>query len=140
MPQFSLVGANIVVYANNAVLKEVQSVNFEVDYGEQEIRGIDSPYPQEIAATQVSVSGSMTLIRQKNSGGLQAKNLRPLFTDIGASPYIQLRVHDRQSGEDIISLPYAKIIKESHSAAAKGVYHITVQFSGLLPLFALDRA
>lgn len=137
--QFTLTGAHIQVYVNNQVLKEVQSISFDIDYGEQQLRGIDSPYPQEIAVTSISVTGSMQLIRQKNSGGIQSQNMRPLFTDVAAGPYINIRVHDRQSGEDILFLPSAKIIKESHSAATKAIYRVNISFTGIIPLAPADR-
>lgn len=137
--QFTLAGAHIQVYVNNKLLKEVQSITVDIDYGEQQVRGIDTPYAQEIAVTSITVSGTMNLIRQKNSAGLQALSLRPLFTDVGAAPYISIRVHDRQSGEDILYLPNAKINKETHSAAIKTIYHVSVAFSATIALGPLDR-
>lgn len=135
-----LTGANIKLYVNNQVYKEVQSVNFTVDYGETEIYGIDAPYPQEIATTKISVRGTVTGLRIKLSGGLQAKNLRPLFVDVLASPYISLRISDRYSGEDILFIPNAKVTRESHSIATKSTYKLNFDFVGQIPLFALDRS
>lgn len=135
-----LTGPNIVLYINNTIYKEVQSVNFTVDYAENPIYGIDAPYPQEIALTRISVVGSVQGIRVKNSGGLQGKNLRPLFTDVAASPYISLRIHDRSSGEDILFIPNAKVTRESHAIATKTTYKLNFDFVGQLPLFALDRS
>lgn len=135
-----LTGAHIKLYINNKAYKEVQSVNLVVDYGETEIYGIDAAYPQEIAPTKVSVRGSVQGIRIKHSGGLQGANLRPLFTDIAASPYISLRIQDRQSGEDILFIPNAKVTRESHSAVVKSTYKLNFDFIGQIPLFALDRA
>lgn len=136
----ALTGALIKIYLNNKVYKEVRSFTLNVDYGENEIYGIDSPYPQEIAPTKISVKGSISGIRVKYSGGLQASNLRPLFTDLAASPYISIRVVDRSSGEDIVFIPQAKVIRESHTAPSKGVYTLSFDFAGIIPLFALDRS
>lgn len=135
-----LTGAHIKVYLNNKVYKELRSFSLSVDYGESEIYGIDSAYAQEIAPNKVSVRGSFSGIRVKYSGGLQASNLRPLFQDFAASSYISIRVVDRSTGEDIVLIPRAKIMRESHSAAAKGVYSLSFDFAGIVPLFALDRS
>jgi hypothetical protein len=135
-----LSGANIKLYINNKVYNVVQSVTFSVDYGETEIYGIDAVYAQEIATTRVSVRGSVQGIRLKLSGGLQGANIRPLFTDIAASPYISLRISDRYSGEDIIFIPNAKVTRESHTIASKTTYKLSFDFVGQVPLFALDRS
>lgn len=135
-----LTGAHIKLYINNKVYKEVQAINLNVDYGETEIYGIDAAYPQEIATTRISVRGSVNGIRIKHSGGLQGANIRPLFTDVAAAPYISIRIQDRQTGEDILFIPNAKVTRESHSAVVKSSYKLNFDFIGQIPLFALDRA
>lgn len=134
-----LTGANIKFYVNNTLYKVVQSVSLNVDYGETEIYGIDAAYPQEIAPGRVTVRGNVNGLRIKYSGGLQAANLRPIFTDIAASPYISIRIQDRYSGEDILFIPNAKVSSESHSIEAKRTYKLNFSFVGQIPLFALDR-
>jgi hypothetical protein len=135
-----LTGANIKLYINNKVYKEVQSISFSIDYGEKEIYGIDALYPQEIAPSKISVRGSVSGIRVKLSGGLQAVNLRALFQDAAAGSYISLRITDRYSGEDIIFIPNAKVTRESHTIATKSTYKLNFDFIGQIPLMALDRS
>ena len=134
-----LVGANIKVYLNGEIYPEVQSISYTIDYGEQEIYGIDQVFPQEIAVTKVSVNGSITGIRTKYSGGLQAKGIRPLIFDVLNAPYISLRVVDRSNGEDIIYIPSLKVSDESFGAAAKGMVNLSYKFKGIMPLNPLDR-
>lgn len=134
-----LVGAHIKLYINNQVYKTVQSISFSVDYGEEAIRGIDVGYAQEIAGGILSVSGSVQGLRVKNSGGLQASNMRPLFVDLMANPYISIRIQDRSTGEDILFIPSAKVSQENHSASTKSTYKMNFNFIGQIPQFALDR-
>lgn len=136
----TLQGAHIKLYLNNKLYKVAQTVTFQVDYGETEIYGIDSMYPQEIAPTKISVRGNVNGLRIKQSGGLQAAELRPLFQDAAASPYISIRIQDRSTGEDIIFIPNAKVANEGHSAAIKSSYKLNFSFVGQIPLFALDRS
>jgi hypothetical protein len=140
MASIILAGPNIRLYVNNTLYKEVQSISLSVDYGEEGIYGIDSPYPQEIALTKMSVRGSIRGLRIKNSGGLQAKNMRPLWKDLAASPYISIRIQDMTSTEDIVFLPNAKVIREDHSVEIKKVYSLNLDFVAQIPLFALDRS
>jgi hypothetical protein len=135
-----LSGANIILWVNNVQYKEVQTLTFSVDYGEEPIYGIDSPMPQEIAGTRLTIKGNVSGIRIKNSGGIQAKNLRPLFTDLGASPYVSIRIQDRQSQEDILFIPQAKVVRENHTAATKSSYKLNFDFVGMMALWALDRS
>lgn len=140
MARYTMVGADIKVYINNKVYNVAQSVSFEVDYGESAIYGIDTPWAQEVAGGRASVRGSIRGLRMKYSGGLQGSNIRPSFDNLAASPYISIRIQDRQTGEDIALIERAKVSKESHSAGIKGSYKLNFDFEGQMILFALDRA
>lgn len=135
-----LTGAQIRLYVNNKIYNTVQSINLTVDYGETEIYGIDSPYPQEIAPGKIMVRGQISCIRVQNSGGLQAGRLRPLTKDFAASPYISLRINDRKTNEDIVFIPNAKVTRETHVAGTKQTYKLTFEFVGQMAMFALDRS
>jgi hypothetical protein len=135
-----LTGAQIELWINNKQYKEVESLTFNVSYGEEAIYGIDSPYPQEIAVTRIEVAGSVSGLRLKLSGGLQAKNMRSLFMDVMSSPYISIRVTDRVTQEDILFIPQAKITREAHTVPSRGTYKLNFDFRGLVPYFALDRS
>lgn len=135
-----LAGAHIKLYINNQVYKVVQSITITVDYGEQPQYGIDANHAQEIASTRLSVSGSVQGLRVKNSGGLQASNMRPLFKDLQANPYISIRIQDRSTGEDIIYIPQCKVSQETHTASTKSTYKMNFNFIGIVPYFALDRS
>lgn len=135
----ALTGAHIVVYINNKKYKPVQGVSFEIDYGEVEIYGIDSPYPQEIAVTKITVRGRINGLRLKHSGGIQADEARPLYLDVAAGSYISIRIQDRQTQEDILFIPQAKVSKESHQISTKSTYKLSFDFIGIVPLQALDR-
>ena len=135
-----ITGAHIEIFWNNLQYKEVADISFTVDYGEEEIYGIDSPYAQEIAGGKITISGQVSGFRLKLSGGLQAKNLRPLFSDVSANPLVSLRVSDRATSEDIIFIPQCKISSESHTIPSKGTYKLNFSFKGMVPYFALDRS
>lgn len=139
-PSVVLTGALVRVYINNRLYKEAQSVQYTLDSGEHEIYGIDSPFPQEIASTRSTVTGSISGLRVRFSGGLQSYNAKPLITDLVKAEYISIRIQDRVSGEDILFVPNAKISQQTFQAAAKGTVKLNFNFKGLVGLEPLDRA
>jgi hypothetical protein len=139
MPQLVIAAASVRLYVNNTIYPVTQSVSINQDTGEYAIFGINSPYPQEIAGGgQNVVKGSATLIRTHNSGGIQAVNLRPLFSDIVSSEYVSLRLEDRQTSETLWSVPKAKITSVSETVAAKGTYHISISWTAQMMFWTLD--
>jgi len=139
MPQYSMVGSEVILYINNNKYSAAQSISFTVSYEENVIYGIDSQFGQEICGGKVSITGSVKSLRIRNSGGLEGVSARNLIVDIMSNPYISLRITSRVSGEDVLFIPRAKVTSETHSVAAKGVYSLSFNFVGLIPEFALDR-
>ena len=138
-PAVVLTGALVRIYINNRIYNEAQSVSYTLDYGESEIYGIDTPYPQEIHSTRAMVAGSISGIRIRNSAGIQSFNARPKITDIIKAEYISIRIQDRSSGEDILFIPNAKISKQSFQVQAKGVVRLNFDFKGLIGFEPSDR-
>jgi hypothetical protein len=134
-----MVGAEIVIYINGKKYNSAQSFSLNCDYGETPIFGIDSPFAQEITTNKVSVSGSISGIRIRNSSGIQSVSAVGLTKDIMSSPYISILIEDRQTQEQIVYLPRAKVTSESHSAAAKGTYKLNISFIAVLAEWASDR-
>lgn len=139
MAQYSISGAQILIYLNEKKFVTSQAINFSVDTGEKYIYGIDSIFAQEIIPTKMSVTGNINGLRLRNSGGIQALAGKSLLVDILSAPYISIRITDRVTKEDILFIPRCKISNESHTVSAKGIYKINFAFMGLIPLFALDR-
>jgi hypothetical protein len=135
-----LTGALIRLYINNRVYKEVQQVAYNIDYGEYPIYGIDSPIAQEIAPGKITVSGSVSGVRVRHSGGLQAYDARPLILNSRSSAYISIRINDRSTGEDILFIMSAKITNQKMTIGTKGTAKLSFDFIGLVPLEPLDRA
>lgn len=134
-----IAGGSIRLYLNERVYSVAQSVSLEVETGEYEIRGINSPYAQELAGGgQISIKGSVSGVRIKNSGGIQGSNGRPLFSDAAASNLVSLRVEDRATGETIWNIPKAKLSNISEGAATKGIYHVSFNFIGQILYYPLD--
>lgn len=137
--QRTISGAHIKIYINGIVYNESQQLDYTFDYGEEPIYGIDSPHPQEIKISRISVTGNISGVRVANSNGLQGQGIRSGIRQSTFSPYISLRVQDRRTGEDILFIPFAKVTKESSSVNAKGVMKTNFSFTGLQGQQPLDR-
>jgi len=134
-----IAGAQIKLYVNGIVYNEVQSLSYTIDYGEEPIYGIDSVFPQEIKITRISITGSVSGVRIKNSSGLHGYNLRPKITDAFFAPYISIRINHRATGEDIMFIPFAKVTSEKLDISAKGLVKASFNFTGLQGQQDLDR-
>jgi hypothetical protein len=132
-------GADIKLYLNGKVYKEVQQLSYTIEKGEQPIYGIDNIFPQEITATKVSVTGSISGIRIRYSGGLQGLGVSSLIRDAANSPYISLRIEDRSTGEDILYIESIKTDSENVRVAAKGIVNVSFKFQGMVPMSHMDK-
>lgn len=133
-----LTGANCKFYIGGKLYPEVQSISYTIDYGETEIYGIDSIFPQEIATTRVSVQGSVSGIRLKLSGGLQGKDGVTKINQRIFAPYVSIEVRDRQTDVKLIFIPECKVTKESTQIATKGTIKVNFSFKGIIPYNPLD--
>ena len=116
------------------------SIVWTEDYGEQEIYGIDSVHPQEIAVTRIAYQGTITGFRTQQDGDLQAKDIRPKIIDTLNAPYISLRVQDRKNNEDLLYAPQIKITNKNTTISAKGVVKTTFSFKAVVMYNPLDRS
>jgi hypothetical protein len=137
--QKTIAGAHVRLYINGELYNEVQALDWTIDYGEEPIYGIDSIFPQEIKTSRISTSGSIQGIRVKNTGGAHGANLRPQIFSSQNSPYISIRVQDKQTAEDLLFLPSAKITSERCSLTAKGTMKVSFSFIAVQPLQPMDR-
>ena len=133
-----LKGAEVKVYIGGKLYPEAQSLSWTIDYGETEIYGIDSQFPQEIAPTRLSVQGKIDGIRIKLSGGLQGYQARTRINEILQAPYTALRIKDRHSDIDLLWLPQMKVTNESYQIQAKGVVKLSFTFKGIVPYNEID--
>ena len=133
-----LKGAECKVFIGGKLYGEVQQISYTIDYGEQEIYGIDSIFPQEIATTRISVQGNISGVRVKLSGGLQGKDALTKINQKLFAPYVSVEIRERQSDTKIIFIPQCKITAETLQVAAKGVVKLNFSFKGIIPYNPLD--
>jgi hypothetical protein len=134
----SLRGSDIKIYVGGKLFPPAQSLSYTINYGEQEIYGIDSVFPQEIVTTRISVSGSVRGVVLKGQGGLQYYDLRCKIENILKDKYISLRLKDRHRDIDFLWIPQIKVTAEQFQVDAKGVARLSFNFKGIIPYTAID--
>jgi hypothetical protein len=134
----SMAAASIKIYINGVVFPNCQSLQYSLDFGEEEIFGIDSIYPQEICSNKVTCSGTISGVRIKSSGGLQAKRLTSLLGENLENNYFSVRVEDISTSLNILFIPYAKVVREDTQIQAKGLVKFSFSFKGILAQQELD--
>ena len=133
-----LKGAECKLYIGGTLYPEVQQIVYTIDYGENEIYGIDSIFPQEISTTRMSVQGTVSGVRVKLSGGLQGKDATTKINQRLIAPYVSIELRERQSDTKLIFIPQCKISDESMQVGAKGTAKLNFKFKGIIPYNPLD--
>lgn len=136
----TLSGAQVRAYFGGTLLKELQNITYTINYGETQIFGIDSPFPQEIATTQITVQGSASMIYVQAGGGLQSKDIRSRIHEVLYAPYISLRIKDRKNAIDLFFCPQIKVTQETMTIGAKGTVKVNFNFTGIIPYSSEDLA
>jgi hypothetical protein len=136
--QTTIVGAHLKLYLSGVLYNNVQSVSYTIDYGEQEIYGIDSHFAQEIVTSKVLVTGTVSGVKLTLDGGTQGAMVRSKINEILYSPYTSLRLKDRKSNFEFFFLPQMKVTSESINIQAKGVVTISFSFKGIIPYNDMD--
>jgi len=133
-------GADVRIFISGNEYSESQSVQWTIDYGIQEIYGIDSVFPQEMAITRMSVQGNISGIIVKSNGRLQGHDIRVTINDLLQSPYTSLRIKDRHTDENLLWLPQMMVTNESVQVQTKGVAKLSFTFKGIIPYNTMDMA
>jgi len=134
----TLRGSDVKVYIGGKVYPAVSDIRYTIDYGRQEVYGIDSAFPQEIITTRVSVQGVVSGIKVKSAGGLQGSNITTKIYDVLHAPYVSLRITDRHTDSNILWIPQMQVTNEQMQIRAKGIVQVSFSFKGIIPYNELD--
>ena len=134
----TMASATIKVYINGVVMPNISSLSYSISNNEEEVYGIDSISPQEICAVKSTVSGTISGMRIKASGGLQHLRMVPLLGEVLEGNYFSIRVEDISTNFNILFVPYAKVSREDTQIQAKGTVKFNLNFTGILAKQELD--
>ena len=122
-----LTGAGIRCLVNSVDLGVVTGIQYNIATAREEDRGIDSLAPFELSPTSTSVSGSISLVKIRDDGGLEGHNIVKPLPYISEDEYFTLELKDRLTGSTYLKVTHAAVDGQSWSAQARGI--VTGQFS-----------
>ena len=131
MASVTLSGAQIKLLINDVEYGQAQAIQYTIDTADQEIYGIDSIFPQEIAPSRSQVYGTISGLRVNNFD-LQSMGIRDNNSTFLGSGYSSIRLVSRVDGKNIIEIPMARISNEQFSVSAKGTAKVTFSFRAIL--------
>lgn len=130
-------GAQVKLLINDIEYGQAQSIQYTIDTADQEIYGIDSIFPQEIAPVRSQVYGSITGV-QVSGFDLQKMGIRDNNSTFLGSGYSTIKLIDRRTGKPIIEIPKARISNEQFSVSAKGTAKVSFNFRAVLAIQSGD--
>jgi hypothetical protein len=131
-------GAQVKLLINDIEYGQAQSIQYTIDTADQEIYGIDSIFPQEIAPVRSQVYGAISGIKVANFD-LQSMGIRDNNDTVLGSGYSTIRLVDRKTGKNINNIPTARISNEQFSVSAKGTAKISFNFRAILAIQSGDK-
>jgi hypothetical protein len=138
MATYTLSGAEVKLYIGGQLYKECQSVSYTINYAQEEIFGVDSEFAQEITTSRITVTGSVSGIRLKASGGLQANQATDRIIETLYAPYTSIRIEDRNTGYILFYCDQIKVTTETVNIQTKGSVRVSFNFKGIIPRSEID--
>jgi len=150
MQTVTITGARLRLVINNKVVGLATSISYSVDYGKKALRGIDTPFPQEIVPGQQTVKGTIACIRIQGmsleSYGIVSPQLSTVTTPLGegapspgtpatgllADSYISIALIDRITGEAVFQADQASVLSQNWSVGARGIMQGSFEFEGVV--------
>ncbi len=124
-------GARSSLYINGNLYAVVTDLTWNGSAPRKELRGLDTPFPLELAATTVAVSGTLAVVKIIGDGGLQGAGVMANQTDITSEKYVSLLLIDQGSDTVMFQADYAQITNEAWNVPAKGLVKGQITFSAL---------
>ena len=134
----TLSSARIKVLINNQTVGFVTGFSWSVQYGKKTIRGIDNPFPQEIAPGQQMVRGTVQCIRLIGSPGIEDYGIvanqgvtgeeSGIASDQQIEKYISIALIDRGTDKIIFKVDKAMVMSQNWTVAVRGMVEGSFEF------------
>lgn len=131
MFQKTITGPGLKVYINGIPFGIAKSISWATNAGRKPIYGIDSVQPIELIPGQQLVSGSISLLRLHNDGGLEGRNIAAPDRYIALEKYIDILVIDRLTGQPVLKVDQAAVNAQNWSVNEKGLLEGNFDWEGL---------
>ena len=130
MQQQIQAGGGVVLRVNGSIVGFATSCSYTRTQNTKVQMGIDSPFAAEIHPTTYLVTGTLTGIRLRGSGGLDGKGIMDISTPekVFSQQYVLIEIVDRLSNENICTFKNVMFDSDSWSFAAKSLVSFNANF------------
>jgi len=128
MAEKILRGADVQIFINGQLVPEAQSITYNEQKSQENIYGIDSPFPQETAITRYLITGSISGI-QLRSDRISTTRIVSKYTNLLSAPYIKITIKNRYTGSIIFDISRAVVSSKSIAIQAKSVVKVNFNFT-----------
>ena len=126
-----ITGARVFLYINGVKIGRTRSFTWRSDTEADEIPGLDSSDPYEIAPTITRCSGQIMFYRTAGDGGAEGAGLTTDYEDLTRLKYVTLSLVERVSKLEIFRADGVMITSQSASVAAKEGMTVSITFKGI---------
>jgi len=131
-----LSGARTLLSANGKILGAGYVLDYTIDYNVDELQGVDSILPDELAPSGIRVAMSIRVYRTPDNDpealGVAPKTdgMNPQ-AEYSKSGYISIEVRDRVTDKTTLFLPRARIVRRSGSVQSEDLLSETWAIRGI---------
>lgn len=124
-------GASVSLYVNGVRFAQVTDFTFTISTPREEKRGIDSLEAFELALTEASVSGSLTVIRQSQDGGAEGAGMVAPFPELSREKYASFMLIEAHTNTVIFEARRCSVSSQTWSAATRSILTGRINFSAI---------
>lgn len=128
---FSISGLHVKCYINGALLGYVVAVpNWTILSEQREAREIDSNVPRELMPGMYRVSGTFSILRGMNTGGLEGAGIVTSAENMLWQKYLTIELVNRFNNDVIFRAVSCAVTRQSWSIAPKQIIQGTFDWVG----------
>jgi|SRR5665213_61476 len=120
--------AQVILLVNAVPYGRVTAIDWDIMTPIDELRGVDSPQPYELANSTTSVGGTLYVLRTLNDGGAEGAGLTAPLIDVGKTRYVSLVLLERRSNRVLFQSQRCAISGQSWSVPERGIVKGSVTF------------
>lgn len=121
-------GAQVVLLVNAVPYGRVTNIDWDISTPIEELRGVDSPQPYELANSSTSVGGTLYVLRTLGDGGAEGAGMTAPLIDVGKTRYVSLVLLERRTKRVLFQSQRVAISSQSWSVPERGITKGTVSF------------
>lgn len=123
-------GARAIIKINEQLTVYALSVQWNVTTEYKPIQGIDNPLPEELAPSNIAVDVSCSTLRVPKYSA-SVLGIQPTITNFMTQGYCSITIQDRATGETILYVPRAMMVRRSGAVSTRQLSGETWIFRGI---------